>query len=138
MPRVIKTSLSENGLYDPKILNMLDAMPGLIEKEVNNKKLFIGKTLGLPDMLKEINQALNENRKEYYSIPQDRELIAQEFLLFENSGITDHTFSFDFSNRHIRDSDSPLDTSGVRQDEYQTAIRYQGDFANSAMHALAL
>jgi predicted RND superfamily exporter protein len=40
-------------------------------------------------ILKEINQALNENRSAYYAIPQNRDLIAQEFLLFENSGSDD-------------------------------------------------
>jgi predicted RND superfamily exporter protein len=33
--------------------------------------------------------ALNENRAEFYAIPQNQELIAQEFLLFENSGSDD-------------------------------------------------
>jgi len=38
---------------------------------------------------KEIHQALNENREEFYAIPSDRELVAQELLLFENSGSDD-------------------------------------------------
>ena len=41
------------------------------------------------DILKEIHHALNENRPEYYVIPQDPALIPQEFLLFENSGSDD-------------------------------------------------
>ncbi|VAX16638.1 Exporter protein, RND family [hydrothermal vent metagenome] len=86
---VILDVKKENRLYEPKIMSMLDALPGLIEKEINNKELFIGKTIGLSDMLKEINQALHENRKEFYSIPQDRKLIAQEFLLFEMAGSDD-------------------------------------------------
>jgi len=86
---VILDTKKKNSLYQPKIMNMLDAAPGLIEKEINNKDLFIGKTIGLSDMLKEINQALHDNQKRYYSIPHDRRLIAQEFLLFEISNSDD-------------------------------------------------
>jgi predicted RND superfamily exporter protein len=41
------------------------------------------------DVVKETHQALNENRPEFYGIPQSRELLAQELLLFENSGSDD-------------------------------------------------
>ena len=46
----------------------------------------MGKSTSIADMLKQIHQALNENRPEFYAIPEDAELIAQELLLFENSG----------------------------------------------------
>jgi hypothetical protein len=49
----------------------------------------VGKAWSLTTILKEIHQALNENRSAYYRIPQNRNLIAQEFLLFENSGSDD-------------------------------------------------
>ncbi|GIS37204.1 MAG: hypothetical protein Ct9H90mP9_2340 [Pseudomonadota bacterium] len=32
---------------------------------------------------------MNEDQEEYYRVPQDRELIAQELLLFENGGTDD-------------------------------------------------
>jgi predicted RND superfamily exporter protein len=41
------------------------------------------------DQLKEIHQALNENRKEFRVITDNRNLVAQEFLMFENSGTDD-------------------------------------------------
>ncbi len=78
----------ENGLYDPDILNRLEETAAYLETlEVG--KIFVGKAWSLTTILKEINRALNENRKEFYTIPQDRKLIAQEFLLFENSGSDD-------------------------------------------------
>jgi predicted RND superfamily exporter protein len=49
----------------------------------------IGKVVSFVDIIKETNQALNENRQEYYSIPDSADLIAQEFLLFESSGNND-------------------------------------------------
>ncbi len=36
-----------------------------------------------------IFEALNENKPEYYTIPQDQSLVSQELLLFENSGADD-------------------------------------------------
>ena len=50
---------------------------------------FIGKIVSINDVIKEINKALNENKQSEYIIPQDKDLIAQEFLLFENSGSDD-------------------------------------------------
>lgn len=78
-----------NGLYEPEILDLLEATPAVIEKNINHPALYIGKTLSLADMVKEINQALHANDPEYYRIPRDKALIAQELLLFENSGSDD-------------------------------------------------
>ena len=78
----------ENGLYDPDLLHRLDDLRrfalGFQKGEV-----YVGKTVSPADVLKEIHQALNENRREFYAIPDDRELIAQEFLLFESAGSDD-------------------------------------------------
>ncbi len=41
------------------------------------------------DIIKEINQALNGNNEDFYKIPDNKALIAQELLLFENSGSED-------------------------------------------------
>jgi predicted RND superfamily exporter protein len=78
----------ENGLYEPKLMQAIDAL----HAEVNNIQdgaLFVGKSVSVADILKETNQALNENKSAYYKIPDDRQLIAQELLLFENSGSDD-------------------------------------------------
>lgn len=80
----------ENGLYEPAVMQGLEAL-GLAALEIQNTRgeTPIGKTLSLADLLKEINRALNEDRPEAYAIPDSRELIAQELLLFENSGSDD-------------------------------------------------
>ena len=85
---VIIDTHKENGLYEPQILNRLEAA-AVYAESLEFEEFFVGKAWSLTTILKEINQALNENRSEYYSIPQDRELVAQEFLLFENSGSDD-------------------------------------------------
>ncbi len=78
----------ENGLYEPALLNRIDKATAYIES-LELEDLFVGKAWSLSTILKEINQALNENRPDYYAIPQNRDLVAQEFLLFENSGSDD-------------------------------------------------
>ena len=78
----------ENGLYDPDILNRMEKTAAYLETlEVG--EVFAGKAWSVTTILKETNRALNENRKEFYAIPQNKNLIAQELLLFENSGSDD-------------------------------------------------
>lgn len=85
---IIVDTEKENGLYEPDTLNRLEETAAYLETlEVG--KIFAGKAWSLTTILKETNKALNENRKEFYAIPQDKKLIAQEFLLFENSGSDD-------------------------------------------------
>jgi hypothetical protein len=87
-----------NGLYDPDLLQRLDAAAEYVE-QLEKGKIFAGKAWSITAILKEIHQALNENRPEFYTVPDDPKLIPQEFLLFENSGsddledVTDSQFS---------------------------------------------
>ena len=85
---IIVDTEKENGLYEPDILNRLEESAKYLET-LKVGEIFAGKAWSLTTILKEINRALNENRKEFYTIPQDRKLIAQELLLFENSGSDD-------------------------------------------------
>lgn len=87
---VIIDTEKENGLYEPETMNAIESFSQrLINYSEPAVDMFVGKTLSLAEMLKEIHQALNENQPEYYVIPQDRNVIAQELLLFENSGSDD-------------------------------------------------
>ncbi|MGD8763692.1 MAG: efflux RND transporter permease subunit [Desulfobacteraceae bacterium] len=85
---VVITTGKENGLYEPHMLNRLDQATAYAE-DLAYENVFVGKAWSVTTILKEINQALNENRSEYYAIPQNRDLVSQEFLLFENSGSDD-------------------------------------------------
>jgi predicted RND superfamily exporter protein len=78
----------ENGLHDPALLRRLDEL-GQFATAFERDGMSIAKTVSPADVLKEIHQALHENRSEYYAIPEDRRLVAQEFLLFENTGADD-------------------------------------------------
>ncbi|WYD80920.1 MAG: MMPL family transporter [Candidatus Electrothrix gigas] len=87
-----------NGLYDPELLQRIDNSVEYVE-QLHRGKIFAGKAWSITTILKEIHQALNENRAEFYRVPDDPDLIPQEFLLFENSGsddledVTDSQFS---------------------------------------------
>ena len=85
---VIVDTHKENGLYDPAMLNKIESATKYLNS-IQTDTYFVGKTLSLVDVLKETNRALNENQTEFYSIPQDKDLIAQELFLFENSGSDD-------------------------------------------------
>jgi len=88
MVEVIVDTGTENGLYEPHIIQGLDRLKYEIE-QISDGPLVIGKTLSVVDIIKETNRALNENQEEFYTVPENRDLIAQEFLLFENSGSDD-------------------------------------------------
>jgi len=85
---VVVDTGKENGLHDPEILRALDELCVDLET-FKGDGYFIGKAWSLPTILKEINKALNENRPQFYTIPKERRLVAQELLLFENSGSDD-------------------------------------------------
>jgi predicted RND superfamily exporter protein len=78
----------ENGMHDPDLLRRLGAMQAQLASFERNG-IRSGKSISLADTLQEIHQALNENRPEFYTVPSDRRLVAQELLLFENAGSDD-------------------------------------------------
>lgn len=87
---VVLTTKEENGLYEPEILQNIEKITDRAKQYKDERGLpLVQKTVSLADTLKEIHKALNANREEYYAIPDKRALIAQEFLLFENSGTDD-------------------------------------------------
>lgn len=85
---IVIDTQKENGLYEPDFLNRLEKAIKFVES-LEFKEVYTGKAWTLTTMLKETHQALNENQPEFYTIPQTKELIAQELLLFENSGSDD-------------------------------------------------
>ena len=85
---VIIDTGEENGWYKPQRLKKLEEVTQELAHYTNGE-YFVGKVVSLIDVVKETNRALNENRATEYKIPSDYNLIAQEFLLFENSGSDD-------------------------------------------------
>lgn len=56
----------------------------------------------------------------------------------EYSGFNDTTISLEIANRHIDNFSDTLTADGLLEDEWQTALRYQGDFMHARLHLLAL
>jgi predicted RND superfamily exporter protein len=84
---VVSTGVT-NGLHDPELLRKLEA----VQKHVEQSEYFEirgNKVISIVDVVKETHRALNENREEFYAIPDSRSLVSQELLLFENSGSDD-------------------------------------------------
>jgi len=77
-----------DGIKDPDFLKRVDQVYDMIEEFEHEGQKF-NKMISVVDINKELHQALNENRPEYYAIPDDPLLISQELLLFENSGSDD-------------------------------------------------
>ncbi len=85
---VLLESEVPGGIRQPATLERLDALGRSFEEEERDG-VSAGQTVSLADVVKEINRALNEDRAEAYVIPGDPLLVAQELLLFENTGTDD-------------------------------------------------
>ena len=78
----------ENGLHEPANMKRLERLEEMIEgyKESGANLSY---TISVADIARETHQALNANDPAFYAVPDDRQLLAQELLLFENSGSDD-------------------------------------------------
>ena len=85
---VLVSTGTDDGLHEPAVLRKLEAVSDHM-LSVEAATLRAGKVVSIVDIVKETHRALNENRPEFYAIPDDRELVSQELLLFENSGSDD-------------------------------------------------
>jgi predicted RND superfamily exporter protein len=133
----------ENGLYEPKVLNAIEAFREETER-IQNSDIFVGKLTSVGDILRETNQALNENDPSHYSIPQDPEIIAQELFLFENSGSDDLERVVDASFSKSRITIKTKWADGIAYDEFvaeaeerlETLFRGEADVVMTGTMAL--
>ena len=111
---VVINTRQENGLYDPELLNKIQGLHQSLT-DLHVDEAYIGKTVSVVDIIKESNRALNENRESFYVIPQNRDLVAQELLLFENSGSDDLENFVDsqFSTARLTLKTNWVDASGA-------------------------
>lgn len=84
---------NENSLYEPNVLRAIEEIEEVVIKH-SYKETHANEVISILNVVKETHQSLNQNDPSYFRIPDDREAIAQELLLFENSGSEDiHDFS---------------------------------------------
>ncbi len=114
---IVVDSGEENGLHDPELLHAVDeALRFMAQLEVNGVQ--IRNASSLLDISKELHQALHGNDPAYYRIPDERALIAQELLLFENSGSDDLDDIVDSAFRKMRVTLRAPFVDGVLYPEY--------------------
>lgn len=68
-------------LYKPGNLRRIEALQRWLETQPHVKG-----TTSIVDYLKQMNKALNEDQPDFYRLPDDPDLIAQQFLLYSASG----------------------------------------------------
>ena len=78
----------DDALYDPDLLRRLDQAVSDVSR-LEAAGIRAGKVWALSDVLKETNRALHGNQDAAYTLPESRELTAQELILFEGSGSDD-------------------------------------------------
>ena len=80
---ILLDTQEKQGLYNPEILNAIEEIETLI-KNYHYKDIDAKEVTSILSVVKETHQALNNNQAEFFSIPQQREIVAQELLLFES------------------------------------------------------
>jgi predicted RND superfamily exporter protein len=85
---VLLESDTPGRIREPATLQHLAALGQSFEQEERDG-VRAGQSVSLADVVKEINRALNANDADAYAIPDDPLLVAQELLLFENTGTDD-------------------------------------------------
>ncbi len=84
----------ENSLHEPNVLAAIEEIEEVV-KNHRYKETQANEVISILSVVKETHQSLNQNDSSYFVIPDKREAIAQELLLFENSGSED---VLDFTN----------------------------------------
>lgn len=81
----------------PENLRRLERLTGITEEYPLTKR-----TTSILDILKDLNQTLNNGDKRYYRIPGTEDEVAQMMLLYENAGGTESEYWMDYDYRRLR------------------------------------
>ena len=82
---------------EPANLQHLDKL----QQKVNGYDM-TKRTTSILDILKDLNQTLNDGDSAYYRIPDSEEEVAQMILLYENAGGTESEYWVDYDYRRLR------------------------------------
>ena len=82
---------------EPKNLQQLDKLQHLVDGYELTKR-----TTSLLDIMKDLNQTLNNGDTAFYRIPDSEEEVAQMILLYENAGGTESEYWVDYDYRRLR------------------------------------
>lgn len=76
--RYLLDSGEENGIHDPAYLNTIENFSNWLRQQ--EKVAYVS---SLTDISKRLNKTLHEDKQSWYRVPDNRELAAQSFLLYE-------------------------------------------------------
>jgi hydrophobe/amphiphile efflux-3 (HAE3) family protein len=101
----------KDGVKDSAFLRQLDFLQDYI-----NKHPLSMKTMSVLDLLKKMNQALHENRPEYYTLPETREQVSEYLFLYETAGggELDKQVSFNYDIARLTARTKSLDTRDIK------------------------
>ncbi len=78
---IMVESPDQEGLYNPEALRKIEETQRHLESLPH-----VGGTVSIVDYIKQMHKSVNEDQQEFYTIPDDQNLIAQLFLLYSASG----------------------------------------------------
>jgi len=96
---VIETHETE-GIFEPNILRKIEVLQQYAETLPN-----VQGSTSVVDYLKQMNKSLNEGEQTYYALPDDKDLVAQYFLLYSASGNPsdfEEEIDFDYRLANVR------------------------------------
>jgi predicted RND superfamily exporter protein len=82
---------------EPEVLEALADVEALIDGYDTTKR-----TMSINDLIKDINMTMHNNDKNYFVIPDSRELVAQYLLLYDMSGGGELSNWVDYNNKYLR------------------------------------
>lgn len=94
----IMIDMPEDGMAkSPEALKALDSLQNVAGRYPLTKR-----TTSILNILKDLNQTLNNGAAVYYSLPDNAEEIAQQMLLYENAGGSESENWIDYDYRRLR------------------------------------
>lgn len=87
----------DNDAKKPRNLQKLD----LLSKIADDYKL-TKRHNSITDIVKDMNCTLNGNKQQFYTIPNNADMVAQLLLLYENAGGTESEYWMDYNYKRLR------------------------------------
>lgn len=88
---------NEDDAKQPENLRRLEKLASIVDNYPLTKR-----TTSILDILKDLNQTLNEGDPAYFRIPDTEEEVAQMMMLYENAGGTESEYWVDYDYRRLR------------------------------------
>jgi uncharacterized protein len=102
----------EGDVKSPEVLNEIDKIQDWLQDQD-----IVGYSLSIGDFIKQMNQAMQNNKSEAYTIPKSRDLVSNYLLLYSFEGDTDYMSSYidyDYKKAHLMVRIASMDVMKMR------------------------